>query len=95
MSGIAQKQNAFKFKFAPQKQASIVRNSFGRKMGPSLPTGLKHNDKSGTALEETEGGNHVWTIPRHRKHWEQDTERRHTTQEHTKLKRRTILSPDM
>jgi len=32
LSGIAPKQNAFKFKIAPHKQKSIV-NKFGRKMG--------------------------------------------------------------
>jgi hypothetical protein len=52
MSGIAPKQNAFKFKIAPHKQKSIVKNVFGRKMSP-LPLGqrdlvLKHNGKSGT-----------------------------------------------
>ena len=35
MSGIAPKQNAFKFKITPHKHKSIV---FGRKMGP-WPTG--------------------------------------------------------
>jgi hypothetical protein len=36
MSGIAPKQNAFKFKIAPHKQKSIVKNKFGRKMPPPL-----------------------------------------------------------
>ena len=50
MSGIAPKQNAFKFKITPHKHKSIV---FGRKMGP-LDNGAmcsstaKHNGKSGT-----------------------------------------------
>jgi hypothetical protein len=34
MSGIAPKQNAFKFKIAPNKQKSIVKMFFGRKMSP-------------------------------------------------------------
>ena len=34
MSGIALKQNAFKFKIAPHKQKSIVKKKIGRKMGP-------------------------------------------------------------
>jgi hypothetical protein len=34
MSGIAPKQNAFKFKIAPQKQKSIVKKIIGRKMAP-------------------------------------------------------------
>jgi hypothetical protein len=34
MSGIAPKQNAFKFKIAPHKQKFIVNIFFGRKMGP-------------------------------------------------------------
>jgi hypothetical protein len=45
MSGIASKQNAFKFIIAPHKQNSIVEKIFGRKM--PLPPGqrgpvLKH-----------------------------------------------------
>jgi hypothetical protein len=34
MSGIAPKQNAFKFKIAPNKQKSIVKMFFDRKMSP-------------------------------------------------------------
>jgi len=56
MSGIAPKQNAFKFKIAPHKQRPIVKKKkIGRKMPPppfangalclSTP---KHNGKSGT-----------------------------------------------
>jgi len=50
MSGIAPKQNAFKFKIAPHKQKSIVKKKFGRKMDPPGQRGpvLKHNGKSGT-----------------------------------------------
>jgi hypothetical protein len=59
MSGIAPKQNAFKFKIAPHKQKPIVKK-IGRKMSPppppppSLANGAlclstpKHNGKSGT-----------------------------------------------
>jgi len=46
MSGIAPKQNSFKFKIAPHKQKSIVKNIFGRKMG--LPA---NNCKSGTGTK--------------------------------------------
>ena len=54
MSGIAPKQNAFKFKIAPLKQKSIVKKICGRKMGPLANGALslitpKHNGKSGTA----------------------------------------------
>jgi len=53
MSRIAPKQNSFKFKIAPHKQKSIVKNIFGRKMGLSANGALclstpKHNGKSGT-----------------------------------------------
>jgi hypothetical protein len=52
MSGIAPKQNAFKFKIAPRKQKSIVK-MFGRKMRPQVNEALclctpKYNGKSGT-----------------------------------------------
>ena len=47
MSGIAPKQNSFKFKIAPHKQKSIVKKKFGRKMVPCLST-PKKNGKSGT-----------------------------------------------
>jgi hypothetical protein len=55
MSGIASKQNAFKFKIAPHKQKSIGFLLAG-KWAP-LPNGIlclstpKHNGKSGTALK--------------------------------------------
>jgi hypothetical protein len=46
MSGIALKQNAFKFKIELHKQKSIVKEHFGRKIIPATPwqTGvvLKH-----------------------------------------------------
>jgi hypothetical protein len=50
MSGIAPKQNAFKYKIAVK---SIVKILFGRKMGPLTNGALclstpKHNGKSGT-----------------------------------------------
>jgi len=54
MSGIALKQNAFKFQIAAHKQKSIVKKNFGRKMTPSWSTGAlclstpKYNGKSGT-----------------------------------------------
>jgi hypothetical protein len=52
MSGIAPKQNAFKFKIAPDKQKSIVKKIY-RKMGHLANGALclstpKHNGKSGT-----------------------------------------------
>jgi hypothetical protein len=37
MSGIAPKQNAFKFKIALHKQKSIVKEHFGRKIIPATP----------------------------------------------------------
>jgi len=56
MSRIAPKQNVFKFKIAPHKQKSIVKNLFGRKKPPPpLANGAMclstpmHNGKSGTA----------------------------------------------
>jgi hypothetical protein len=50
MSGIAPKQNAFKFKIAPHKHKSIVKQLLGRKMKPPGQRGpvLKPNGKSGT-----------------------------------------------
>jgi hypothetical protein len=54
MSGIAPKQNTFKFKIAPHKQKSIVKmlGVSGRKMCPLANGALclstpKHNGKSG------------------------------------------------
>jgi hypothetical protein len=53
MSGIALKQNTFKFKIAPHKQQSILKNIFWQE-GGSLVNGAlclstpKHNGKSGT-----------------------------------------------
>ena len=53
MSGIALKQNALKFKIAPHKQQSILKNIFWQEDG-SLANGAlclstpKQNDKSGT-----------------------------------------------
>jgi hypothetical protein len=57
MSGIAPKQNAFKFKIAPHKQKSIVKYVLGRKIHPPPPLANgdlnlstpKHIGKSGTA----------------------------------------------
>jgi hypothetical protein len=56
MSGIAPKQNAFKFKIAPHKQTSIVKNVLTGRGGPLANEILclstpKHNGKSGTATE--------------------------------------------
>jgi hypothetical protein len=53
MSGIAPKQNAFKFKIAPQKQKSIVNNFWQEDEVPLANEALclstpKHNGKSGT-----------------------------------------------
>jgi hypothetical protein len=50
MSGIAPKQKAFKFKIAPNKHKSIVKQMLGWKMRPPGQRGpvLKHNGKSGT-----------------------------------------------
>jgi hypothetical protein len=53
MSGIAPKQNAFKFKITPHKQKSIINFIFGRKMPPLSNEALclstsKHNGKSCT-----------------------------------------------
>jgi hypothetical protein len=47
MSGIAPKQNAFKLKIAPNKEKSIAKKYFGKKMPPTPPSGqrgsvLKH-----------------------------------------------------
>ena len=39
MYGIAPKQNAFKFKIAPHKQKSTIKNVFWQEDGPPLPTG--------------------------------------------------------
>jgi hypothetical protein len=53
MSGISPKQNAFKFKIAPHKQKSIVKNIMAGRLAP-LANGVlcistpKHNGKSGT-----------------------------------------------
>jgi hypothetical protein len=54
MSGIAPKQNAFKFKIAPHKHKSIVKKKLGQEDGPLANGTLclstpKHNGKSGTA----------------------------------------------
>jgi hypothetical protein len=54
MSGIAPKQNAIKFKIAPHKQKSIVKNIAWQEDGPPGQRALclrtpKHNSKSGTA----------------------------------------------
>jgi hypothetical protein len=55
MSGIAPKQNAFKLKIAPNKEKSIAKKYFGKKMPPHPPANEalclstpRHNDKSGT-----------------------------------------------
>jgi hypothetical protein len=54
MTGIAPKQNAFKFKIVPHKQKSMAKKKIiGRKMGPLTNGALclstpKHNGKSGT-----------------------------------------------
>ena len=56
MSGIAPKQNAFKLKIAPNKEKSIAKKYFGKKIPPPHPLANealclstpKHNDKSGT-----------------------------------------------
>jgi hypothetical protein len=56
MSGIAPKQNAFKFKIAPHKQKSIVKKIAGRCPPPPLANGAlctpKHNGKSGTEYNQ-------------------------------------------
>jgi hypothetical protein len=41
MSGIAPKQNAFKFKIAPRKQKSMAKFVFGRKKMNPLPQNTK------------------------------------------------------
>jgi 1-deoxy-D-xylulose 5-phosphate reductoisomerase len=53
ISGIAPKQNAFKFKIAPHKQKSIVKIVLTGRGGPLTNEALclstpKHNGKSGT-----------------------------------------------
>ena len=50
ISGIAPKQNAFKFKIAPHKQKSIVAKFCWQEDRPPGQQGpvLKHNGKSGT-----------------------------------------------
>jgi hypothetical protein len=53
MSGIAPKQNAFKFKIAPHKQRSIVTILWQEDEAPQANKALclctpKHNGKSGT-----------------------------------------------
>jgi len=53
MSGIAPKQNSFKFKIAPHQQKSIVKTFFWQEDGPMANGALclrtpKHNGKSGT-----------------------------------------------
>ena len=48
MSGIAPKQNAFKFKIAPLKQICIVKNNVWQEDEPPWSTGP--NDKSVTAV---------------------------------------------
>jgi hypothetical protein len=64
MSGIAPKQNAFKFKIAPHKQKSIVKNFWQEddappgQRGPLANEALclstpKHNGKSGTVDDST------------------------------------------
>ena len=55
-SGIAPKQNAFKFEIAPHKQKSIVQKNLARRW-PSLANGAlclstpNHNGKSGTGIQ--------------------------------------------
>jgi hypothetical protein len=53
MSGIAQKQNPFKYKIAPHKQKSIVKKFVAGRWGQGGNEALglstpKHNGKSGT-----------------------------------------------
>ena len=55
MSGIAPKQNTFKFKIATRQQKYTIKTLLGMKMGPLANGALclsihKHNGKSGTEL---------------------------------------------